>query len=287
MDVVRISMIRSFDMNGSKSGYKNFNYEAFNEISQILREAGYKVVNPAENGDGDQTRTWHEYMRDDIELIVDRVDALVVLQDWENSEGAKVEVAVARALGLPVWDVSQFAPNLTNNPKDDDTWARNHPAAPEKSSDGSLKLHQYTQVPVSTLQADPILEDFGIPFPFPQRFPPEDEGYQREWEFVEATPADMGFEDERQSILLKAEELINGQRNRDYDHPLDNFQRICDMWSTILDTEVTPEQHALCMIAVKIARLMHSPQHYDSIVDIAGYAGTYEKVLDERARRDL
>ena len=84
------------------------------------------------------------------------------------------------------------------------------------------------------------------------------------------------------SILTQAEEIINGERAKDYGSTLDNFGRIAKMWSVILGVEVTPEQHVLCMVAVKMARLCHSPQHMDSIVDIAGYAGTYEKLLKER-----
>jgi hypothetical protein len=84
------------------------------------------------------------------------------------------------------------------------------------------------------------------------------------------------------SILLQAESIINGDRARDYGSTLENFGRIADMWSVILGVKVTPEQHVLCMLAVKMARLCHSPQHMDSIVDIAGYAGTYEKLLKER-----
>ena len=87
------------------------------------------------------------------------------------------------------------------------------------------------------------------------------------------------------SILLKAEELIHGARNADYGHPLDDFSKTAKMWSAILGVDVTAEQIALCMICVKISRLRNSPGHQDSIIDIAGYAGTYEMVRDERHRR--
>jgi hypothetical protein len=36
---------------------------------------------------------------------------------------------------------------------------------------------------------------------------------------------------------------------------------------------ITPEQVALCMVAVKLSRLVETPGHYDSYVDICGYAG--------------
>jgi hypothetical protein len=52
----------------------------------------------------------------------------------------------------------------------------------------------------------------------------------------------------------------------------ENHERIAALWSTILGTPVTPVQVALCMIGVKMARLMETPDHQDSAVDIAGYA---------------
>lgn len=34
------------------------------------------------------------------------------------------------------------------------------------------------------------------------------------------------------------------------------------------------------MIQVKIARLLNTPDHLDSVVDIAGYANTYALILE-------
>ena len=57
------------------------------------------------------------------------------------------------------------------------------------------------------------------------------------------------------------------------------------MWEGILGTSVQAEHVALCMIAVKMSRLVKSPDHRDSVVDIAGYAATYEMVRNERKKR--
>jgi hypothetical protein len=81
------------------------------------------------------------------------------------------------------------------------------------------------------------------------------------------------------TILEEAQNVVHGPRREDYDHPKRNFDRICRMWSAILGIEVTPRQHALCMIAVKLARDAHAPKR-DNLVDIAGYAATIE-LLDE------
>ena len=86
-----------------------------------------------------------------------------------------------------------------------------------------------------------------------------------------------------ESVLGEAARLTGGDRQKEYAHPSINFGRIAQMWSLILGVPVTPEQHALCMVAVKIARLMETPGHRDSLVDLAGYARTIE-MLDESGR---
>lgn len=89
------------------------------------------------------------------------------------------------------------------------------------------------------------------------------------------------------NALERASELIHGDRNKDYGTPLDDFGRTAKIWSAILGVEVTAEQVALCMVGVKISRLCNSPGHMDSVVDGAGYFGTYEMVRDERYRRQI
>ena len=88
-----------------------------------------------------------------------------------------------------------------------------------------------------------------------------------------------------ETVLEEADELVNGARQEDYGHPLDDFSRTAQMWSAILGDEVTPEQVALCMCAVKLSRQCNRPKR-DNLVDLAGYAQTCQMVLDERERRD-
>jgi hypothetical protein len=74
----------------------------------------------------------------------------------------------------------------------------------------------------------------------------------------------------RAVLLREAENLINGDRAKDYGPVEVNFQRIATGWGVILGTEVTPEQVARCMAWLKIARLNEGP-HRDSYVDGAAY----------------
>ncbi len=93
----------------------------------------------------------------------------------------------------------------------------------------------------------------------------------------------------RNSVMVEAEGLVNGARAAAYGHPMENFQRICALWNAYLAGRpvglggpITEEDHAIMMILVKIARLQETPDHRDSLVDICGYAGTYEKLLARR-----
>ncbi|ASJ79753.1 phosphofructokinase [Mycobacterium phage Fameo] len=81
------------------------------------------------------------------------------------------------------------------------------------------------------------------------------------------------------SILTTAEEIINGQRALDYGDAKENHERIAGLWSAYKrDTEFSPEDVAVMMILLKIARLMENGYHNDTVVDIAGYAGVLEKM---------
>ena len=53
-----------------------------------------------------------------------------------------------------------------------------------------------------------------------------------------------------------------------------NMARTGIIWQAILglDAPVAPERVALCLIGVKLARLVHTPDDEDSISDLSGYA---------------
>lgn len=89
------------------------------------------------------------------------------------------------------------------------------------------------------------------------------------------------------SILLEAEEVVNGPRAQHYGEPSVNFGRIASLWNAWLDGRPVVDgpldgyDVAYMMILVKLARLQHEPTHRDSMVDIAGYAGCAEKLGGE------
>jgi hypothetical protein len=85
----------------------------------------------------------------------------------------------------------------------------------------------------------------------------------------------------RGEILDEANRLTHGDRDKNYGTPYVNHKRIADIWTVILGIEVTPSQVALCMAGVKIARLVESPDHLDSFVDLAAYAAISGEIATE------
>lgn len=83
-----------------------------------------------------------------------------------------------------------------------------------------------------------------------------------------------------ESILQEAQRIIHGQRNKDYGHPRENFKNIADLWAAYLGWEINPMDVALMMVLMKVARLETGNYHRDSVTDIAGYAGTIERLQE-------
>lgn len=89
---------------------------------------------------------------------------------------------------------------------------------------------------------------------------------------------------EYNNIFDEANQLVNVERNNDYDHPLDNFRRIKQGWEVIFGFKISEEQVGLAMAWVKIAREAYKHKR-DNLVDGAGYLGTIDMVITERERR--
>ena len=84
----------------------------------------------------------------------------------------------------------------------------------------------------------------------------------------------------RDEILQEAERMINGPRAKDYGVAYLNHERIAKMWTVLLGHDVTVEQVYMCMIAVKLSRLIETPTHEDSAIDICGYGALLGEACD-------
>lgn len=76
---------------------------------------------------------------------------------------------------------------------------------------------------------------------------------------------------DRHTILKTAGELIDGERARDYGDATEMHRRIAVGWSEILGVNVKAHEVALCMVWLKMSRLIETPNHGDSYVDGVAY----------------
>lgn len=85
----------------------------------------------------------------------------------------------------------------------------------------------------------------------------------------------------RHSILATADSTVNGARAEVYGGPEDSFKLIASFWEPYIAAKcvgqdvsvcINPEDVAVLMSLMKVARLAASPNHEDSWVDLAGYA---------------
>ena len=87
---------------GPMMGVPGFNYPAFNAAEDHLRAIGHMPINPARHGVDERARdwTWVDFMRRTIRDVTN-ADAIHLLDGWEGSRGAQLEVTIADALGMP------------------------------------------------------------------------------------------------------------------------------------------------------------------------------------------
>ena len=88
-------------LSGPMTGLPDYNRPAFARVAEQLRAEGKSVFNPGDIGPKDNImpRAW--YMRRDLEALM-KSDSVYVLPGWGDSEGAKLEIAIAKELELPI-----------------------------------------------------------------------------------------------------------------------------------------------------------------------------------------
>lgn len=88
---------------------------------------------------------------------------------------------------------------------------------------------------------------------------------------TEAESSMIGSSRDRKKIMKAASDLMDGERAKDYGDAYEMHRRIAAGWSEILGVRVEPHEAALCMVWVKVSRLVETPDHDDSYVDLVAY----------------
>ena len=92
-----------------------------------------------------------------------------------------------------------------------------------------------------------------------------------------------------EKLLAEAAVLIAGDRQKDYGPPSENFALVSRLWNLWLHARgraatspvtflLTAADVAAMMMLLKIARLARTPDHHDSMTDIAAYAALMKEV---------
>ena len=89
-------------ISGQISGLKLEDARALFERAEILlQKKGYIPVNPMKLNPHTVGKTWKEYMLDDLNALFD-CEAIYLLDNWQDSKGAKIEYQVAKEMDMVI-----------------------------------------------------------------------------------------------------------------------------------------------------------------------------------------
>ena len=86
-------------ISGPISGLPDGNRPAFARMAATLRSKGWVVVNPHDLFNAEVEESWEGYMRKDLAALL-TCTHIVMLPEWEQSRGARLEKLVADAVGI-------------------------------------------------------------------------------------------------------------------------------------------------------------------------------------------
>lgn len=93
-------------ISGPMRGIPEFNFPAFHAAAARLRVLGHEVINPAELDAATNTTGWvfEDFIQRDFDVILSqRVEAIALLDGWQKSQGATMELNLMRGLKRDVY----------------------------------------------------------------------------------------------------------------------------------------------------------------------------------------
>lgn len=83
----------------AKSNFNKAGLAVVNQLGDIYKDI--EIVNPMVEVPFEEGKTWEDYMADDL-LILQKCDAIFMLPNFKDSQGAKLELAMAQRLKMPI-----------------------------------------------------------------------------------------------------------------------------------------------------------------------------------------
>lgn len=87
-------------VSGKMTGLPEYNYPKFEQVTAELRAMGFTVVCPTELNKS-KDWSWKRYMKENIKLLLE-CDYVYVIEGYEDSKGANIEIDLAKAIGLDI-----------------------------------------------------------------------------------------------------------------------------------------------------------------------------------------
>ncbi len=111
-------MKRTIYIAGPMRGISRFNFPSFDTARDKFIALGWNVVSPADLDraaginenipmtDEQLSGLCRDFMRRDLNAIIDQCDAIALLPGWRKSRGVSVEMALGAFIGLDVYDAT-------------------------------------------------------------------------------------------------------------------------------------------------------------------------------------
>lgn len=93
-------------ISGPITGLPDGNMPAFARAERLLNNSGYACINPAVYGAATPEYPYVEHLRRDFRDLL-RCNGLVLLDGWQNSNGATAEVFLAKKLDMPIYTMRE------------------------------------------------------------------------------------------------------------------------------------------------------------------------------------
>lgn len=272
----RSTIKKAIYLAGPMTGIEDFNYPAFHSAAAKLRARGYPVINPAEAFGGATDLSFDTYMRYDLTCLLRDCDTIVVLEGWEKSPGAVLEVSVASALGYGILKLVEGQDVYA----DGVTLESVFPVHETNHDRLSAALARYVYPIEITYLSHPFLETAKM-------------RELRSIDLEAAKPAPgpeplTTWQEAEDGLLKAADGIVNGDRQRTYGHPITHHTATAAMWQAYLtrvngehEVIVRPQDVSILMVLDKVSRVGGGDK-VDNLLDIAGYAQVHAKV---RARQ--
>lgn len=91
-------------ISGKITGYKIEEAEKkFKASENLLLNLGYQAVNPFNLSETHPDKKWSDYMIEDIKALF-QCDAIYLHNDWRQSQGARIEYAIAVEMGHRIFE---------------------------------------------------------------------------------------------------------------------------------------------------------------------------------------